>query len=417
MTLIYLNRGNEARAAMKQVRIGFPDSKFADEAFYQENLVLFNAAKYPEAILGFTEIISAPKTSEFLAQAIFKRAQSFTSSDKFDLAIQDYKRIVNEFTTEKIAKDALAGLQENLIKVGKPEEFGQVLETFQSTNKSESENEAIDFKYGAARAIYEGKKFDIAITSLKDFISKYPLNENIVEANYLVADAADQINDTLTAIQYFQKVIGQNEHPQVNKVILRAAELSFGQNKHSDAVYYYRLFKSKNLEADKQSLAFNKIIEITYASKNVDSIASLLSELEPLELISKEEKAKLTRALADLYSSDSTQIVFKRLWLGKVITLDKNEIGAEAQYELALLLRGEGKYKESNEMITSKFKNEFAEASDAVIGKSYILLAENFVALKNLAQAKAILKSVIDNSSDSAVIELAKNKLKSLPLK
>jgi tetratricopeptide (TPR) repeat protein len=417
MTLVYLNRGNEARAAMKQVRVGFPDSKFADEAFYQENLVLFNAAKYSEAILGFTEIISASKASDFLAQAIFKRAQSYTNSDKFDLAIVDYKRIVNEFTTEKIAKDALVGLQENLIKVGKPEEFGQVLETYQSTNKSESENDAVDLKYGAARAIYEGKKFDKAITSLKDFISKYPTNENIVEANYLVADAADQINDTLTAIQYYQKVMDQNEHPQVNKVVLRAAELSYGQKKYSDAIQYYRLFKSKNSEVDQQSLAYNKIIAITYESRNVDSIASLLAELEPLNLITKEEKAKLARSLADLYTSDSTQIAFKRLWLTKVITLDKNEIGAEAQYELALLLSGEGKYKESNDMITTKFKNEFAEASDAVIGKSYILLAENFVSLKNLPQAKAILKSVIDNSSDTSIIELAKNKLKSLPIK
>ena len=417
MTLIYLNRGNEARAAMKQVRVGFPDSKFADEAFYQENLVLFNAAKYSEAILGFTEIISASKASDFLAQAIFKRAQSYTNSDKFDLAIVDYKRIVNEFTTEKIAKDALVGLQENLIKVGKPEEFGQVLETYQSTNKSESENDAVDLKYGAARAIYEGKKFDKAITSLKDFISKYPTNENIVEANYLVADAADQINDTLTAIQYYQKVMDQNEHPQVNKVVLRAAELSYGQKKYSDAIQYYRLFKSKNSEVDQQTLAYNKIIAITYESRNVDSIASLLAELEPLNLITKEEKAKLARSLADLYTSDSTQIAFKRLWLTKVITLDKNEIGAEAQYELALLLSGEGKYKESNDMITTKFKNEFAEASDAVIGKSYILLAENFVSLKNLPQAKAILKSVIDNSSDTSIIELAKNKLKSLPIK
>lgn len=104
MTLIYLNRGNEARAAMKQVRLGFPDSKFADEAFYQENLILFNAAKYAESILGFTEIINATKASEFLAQAIFKRAQSYTNSDKYDLAILDYKRIVNEFTTEKLPK-------------------------------------------------------------------------------------------------------------------------------------------------------------------------------------------------------------------------------------------------------------------------------------------------------------------------
>jgi len=43
--------------------------------------------------------------------------------------------------------------------------------------------------------------------ALKDFVEKYPNNENVVEATYLIGDAADQIQDTLTAIPFFKKVI------------------------------------------------------------------------------------------------------------------------------------------------------------------------------------------------------------------
>jgi predicted negative regulator of RcsB-dependent stress response len=68
-------------------------------------------------------------------------------------------------------------------------------------------------------------------------------------------------------------------------------------------------------------------------------------------------------------------------------------------------------------MIWDKFRNQFAESSDAILGKAYILLADNFVELKNIPQAKATLKSIIDNSSDSVVIELAKTKLNALPIK
>ena len=417
MTLVYLNRGNEARAVMKQVRVSFPESKYAEDAFYQENLILFNAAKYAEAIVGFSEIISSKKTGETLAPAIFKRAQSYTNNDQLDLAIIDYKRIINEFSGEKIAKDALVGLQENLIKEGRPEEFGQVLDSYQASNKSESDNEAIDLKYGAARGIYEGKKFDKAVVALKDFVEKYPSNENVVEANYLIGDAADQIQDTLTAIPYFKKVIEQNEHPQVNKVILRLADLLAGQKQFAEAVGYHRLFKAKNPEPEQQVSAYTKIIQTFSAANALDSLGSVILEISPLELFSKEELAKFSRALANLYGSDSLQVEQKRKWLAQTIVFDKNELGADAQFELASLLSKEGKFKESNEMISSKFKNEFAEASDAVIGKAYVLLADNFVALKNLPQARAILKSVIDNSSDSGVIELAKTKLKSLPLK
>jgi tetratricopeptide (TPR) repeat protein len=417
LTLVYLNRGNEARAVMKQVRISFPESKYAEDAFYQENLILFNAAKYAEAIVGFSEIISSKKTGETLAPALFKRAQSYTNNEQFDLAITDYKRIVNEFSGDKIAKDALVGLQENLIKVGRPEEFGQVLDTYQANNKSESDNEAIDLKYGAARGIYEGKKFDKAVVALKDFVEKYPSNENVMEAHYLIADAADQIQDTLTAIPYFKKVIEQNEHPQVNKVILRVADLLVGQKQFSEAVGYHRLFKAKNPEPENQLAAYSSIIQTFTVANALDSLGAVIQEISPLELYSLEDKAKFSRQLANLYGSDSLQVVQKRKWLDQTIIFDKNEIGADAQYELAELLAKEGKFKESNDMISTKFKNEFAEASDAIIGKAYVLLADNFVSLKNLPQAKAILKSVIDNSSDSGVIELAKTKLKSLPIK
>jgi tetratricopeptide (TPR) repeat protein len=417
LTLVYLNRGNEARAVMKQVRISFPESKYAEDAFYQENLILFNAAKYAEAIVGFSEIISSKKTGETLAPALFKRAQSYTNNEQFDLAITDYKRIVNEFSGDKIAKDALVGLQENLIKVGRPEEFGQVLDTYQANNKSESDNEAIDLKYGAARGIYEGKKFDKAVVALKDFVEKYPNNENVMEAHYLIADAADQIQDTLTAIPYFKKVIEQNEHPQVNKVILRVADLLVGQKQFSEAVGYHRLFKAKNPEPENQLAAYSSIIQTFTVANALDSLGAVIQEISPLELYSLEDKAKFSRQLANLYGSDSLQVVQKRKWLDQTIIFDKNEIGADAQYELAELLAKEGKFKESNDMISTKFKNEFAEASDAIIGKAYVLLADNFVSLKNLPQAKAILKSVIDNSSDSGVIELAKTKLKSLPIK
>jgi predicted negative regulator of RcsB-dependent stress response len=163
-------------------------------------------------------------------------------------------------------------------------------------------------------------------------------------------------------------------------------------------------------------MGYKQIFNAFYAAKNLDSVGKVILEVEPLDLFSTTELASMSRKLADAYS-DSTQIGQRNEWLAKTIALDKNDIGGEAQIELAMQLSQGGKYKESNEMITTKFKNEFADVSDGVIGKAYVLLAENFLSLKNLAQARAILKSIIDNSTDNAIVEVAKLKLKSLPLK
>ena len=417
MTLSYLNRDAEARQTFKQVRMNFPDSKYAEDAIFQENLLLFNGHKYKEAILGFTEIIDAKTKSEYLAQAILKRAQAYTNNEQYELALADYKRIINEFSADKIAKDALIGLQENLIKVGRPEEFGQVLENYQASHAAESNDaEAMDLKYSAAKGIYDGKKFDKAIPALKDFVAKYPTDENVVEAYYLIADAADQIKDSTEAVSAYKKVIEQNAHPQVNKAILRAAELEFSLGNYQSSVNYYRMHQAKMKEPEHVLSGYNQIFNAFYAAKNLDSVGKVILEVEPLELYATTELATMSRKLADAYT-DTTQLELRNQWLAKTIALDKNDIGGEAQIELALQLSQAGKFKESNEMITTKFKNEFAEVSDGVIGKAYVLLADNFVSLKNLAQARAILKSIIDNSTDNAIVDVAKTKLKSLPLK
>ena len=63
-------------------------------------------------------------------------------------------------------------------------------------------------------------------------------------------------------------------------------------------------------------------------------------------------------------------------------------------------------------MILDKFRNEFAEVSDTTLGQAYLHLAKNLIELKNLVQAKATLKSIIDNSEDKESVEAAKVLLK-----
>ena len=82
---------------------------------------------------------------------------------------------------------------------------------------------------------------------------------------------------------------------------------------------------------------------------------------------------------------------------------------AQAQIQLK---NAKGDFAASNEMILDKFRNEFAEVSDATLGKAYLLLARNLIELKNLAQAKATLKSIIDNSEDKESVDAAKALMK-----
>ena len=81
---------------------------------------------------------------------------------------------------------------------------------------------------------------------------------------------------------------------------------------------------------------------------------------------------------------------------------------------LATLLSNDAKYKESNDHIRLNFVDKggrFYDAEASVVGKAFLLLADNFANLKNIAQSKAILSSLIESSSDVEIKKQAKVKL------
>ncbi|HTE33167.1 MAG TPA: tetratricopeptide repeat protein, partial [Chryseolinea sp.] len=87
----------------------------------------------------------------------------------------------------------------------------------------------------------------------------------------------------------------------------------------------------------------------------------------------------------------------------------RDEYGAEAKYLLAQIFHQQKDYKQCYETLVS-LNNDFASYEDWV-GKSYLLLADNFIAMEDLFQAKATLQSLIDNFPQQQVKDEARKKL------
>jgi TolA-binding protein len=87
----------------------------------------------------------------------------------------------------------------------------------------------------------------------------------------------------------------------------------------------------------------------------------------------------------------------------------RDEYGAEAKYLLADILHQQKEYKQSNETLIS-LNSDFAEYQEWV-GKAYLLLADNYVAMENVFQAKATLQSLIENFPSQQVKEASRKKL------
>jgi tetratricopeptide (TPR) repeat protein len=121
--------------------------------------------------------------------------------------------------------------------------------------------------------------------------------------------------------------------------------------------------------------------------------------------------ARSAMALNDLLTAEKEYAL--------VAKVPNSEAGAEAKFGLAQILFLNGNFKESQkkcfDLINQSPSYEFW------IAKSFLLLGDNYLAIKDTFQAKATYKSLAENyeptpSDQEDIIELAKGKLQAIEL-
>src|SRR5690606_18083775 len=90
----------------------------------------------------------------------------------------------------------------------------------------------------------------------------------------------------------------------------------------------------------------------------------------------------------------------------------KDENGAEAQYLLAEIQYKAGDYQKSIETLYD-FNTNFS-IYEFWLGKSFLLIADNYIALDENFQARATLNSLIEKSPVPEIVSQARAKLKLL---
>jgi hypothetical protein len=114
------------------------------------------------------------------------------------------------------------------------------------------------------------------------------------------------------------------------------------------------------------------------------------------------------------YALDAQDYTLANQWFEKAIALNLDEVGGRASLAIAKIKALQKDLKASNAWIVGQFvqaEARYYHLPDSIVGLAYLQMADNFVQLKNLVQAKAILQSVLNSSSDDAVKVLAKKKM------
>ncbi len=408
-------KNEAALASLNTVIDRYPESRYRDNAIFQKGLLYFEEGNNQQAVSSFSRLLDSDSQSKLVPYALLRRALAYTNQQKYQQASSDYKQIIRQYTDHSTANSALLGLQEVQAMSGQGgEDFEEYLAIFKRANPENKELANIEFE--SAKNLYFSQKYQQAIQRLEEFISNYPDNGNVNEARYYIAESYYRSDQIEQALQAFYEIAQNGTSSRLSRSIQRVAELEQMQENYPQAIKYYRDLASMARNKREQFNAWSGLMTSYYElGQDQDDLLDSVEYFAD-QILEKGNVSASAENMAMLYKGKAA---YERGNYDKAVdnfllTLNtaKDEYGAEAQYLMAKVQHEQGKYAESIETLYDLNKN--FSIYENWLGLSFLLIADNYIALDEGFQAKATLKSLIENSPLPDIREQAQQQLRAL---
>lgn len=396
-----------AKQKFEDVVQNFPNSRYYDQALYEKALIDLENGHYSVAIAGFSTLMKERPRSLLRPNALLKRALSYQNFDNTNEAIKDYKTILKDHPTHSTAPSALLSLQDLLTQAGRTDELNEILRSYKKVNPNSKALLTIDLR-NAEQAFFEGK-YKESITLFKAYINKYPEGGS-PNAKYYLGEAYLNSGDNENALRYHMVVVQEQKSTYMERSMRRVGDLLYAKEQYRAAIDSYRLLASITKSSRSQIKAWEGLMNTYYEMKKLDSVRHYAQEIiEKGNSTASRNKATLyvAQSYYDENKLNEALPLFK-----KVSESAKDKTGAIALYSYAHVLYNQGQYKPSLDALF-RLSKEFP-MDDDLRGKNFLLIADNYIGLKEYFQAKATLNSIIARSPNRNIVTEARKKLKSI---
>ncbi len=399
----------ESAGELDQVVKNYPQSRFLDEALYQYAELDFLQGNYSASVSGYSKLINSNKSSRFLPYGYLHRAASYYNLKDYNKTSDDYIAIIEKFPSHPLTNEVLLPLQESLNLAGRAAEFDRYMTQFKTANPGAKGIEIVEFE--SAKTLYFNQEYAKAIQSLGNYATNYPESPRLSEAKYYQAESYFRFKDPQKALEIYYVLKTDQAFLFANKVTARIAELEFKQGRYEKAIpEFHRLAKIATNKKEQYN-AWSGLMESHYFLAQYDSSVFYAQEIIKNGNVNASAQNKASVYMGKSAMAQGDYETAKDEFINTLNTA-QDEYGAEAKYLLAEIFYLNKDYKTSTETLF-ELNSSFAAYTEWV-GKSYLLISDNYEAKGELFQAKRTLQSLTENFPLQHIKDQAKEHLKKI---
>lgn len=387
----------------------YPNSLYLEDALYQRGQIYMEETSYQAASVSFSDLLSTKPNSPFVPYALEGRAVANFSLQNYDQTIKDYSTILNNHPNAENAETALKGLQETLALQGRSGEFSDYLTKYKGANPSNGSVQSLEFE--AAKGTFFDKNYSQAIRGFENYLKNYPQSAQRADALYFLGDSYMQVGDTEKALVQFKTLEREPASPQRLRAMQKIGAIELERGNFAQAIPYLETSVQNARSKPEEAEAVQGLMIANFQTKKYQQAITQAERLATLDGVIPESspKALLIKAKSQRELNQKPQA---ELTLTALVADYKTEQGAEGLYLLALAAQEKGEVTQSSELIFDQ-SGPFVNY-DYWYGRIFLLLADNYVKSGEEFQAKATLESIVENSTNAEIKQMAQSKLQTL---
>ena len=397
-------------STMQSLLAQFPTSNYADDAGFETAYTYFNKGDLDKSKSDLTALISKYPHSSYVPRALVTIGLVQYNQDQDDAATETFKKVIADYGSTEEAKQALESIKNIYVDKGDSNGFINYANTTPIGNYSVAEQDNIVFQ--AANNLYLKGNFQGAMEGINAYFDKFPKAIHDKEAKFIRAESLVKLNRSSEAIADYEYILNDWTSDYTERSLVSISKVFLDEKKYNEAIVYLKRLETTADYKVHYSYALNNLLKAYDALNMPDDMLKYVQLVKESDKASEEEKnsSDLYAGKAYLIKSDTTNAVKA---FTSVTSKTKTLAAAEAKYNLAAVQYAKKDYKTSQKTCFDLINN--MPSYDYWVAKSFILLSDNYVALKDNLQAKSTLLSIIDNyDGKDDIVPTAKEKLEKI---
>jgi tetratricopeptide (TPR) repeat protein len=395
---------------MRDIKIAYPTSEYADDALLQLGDTYFEVDNVDNAYQSYNELVSKYKVSPLVNGAHLKLGLIAYNKGDLNTAISQYKAIFNNNPSSKEAESAILGLQEIYINdLGKSEEYVAYISTLPGYKITEGAADSLAYMVGVLR--YNEGEYEKAIAGFNNYLDKYPTGANRIKALYYRAESHTLLKKYSEALEGYEKLAKMGTSEYYVSALRKSALIAYNYTQAFDKAFnYYDLYYQNITDEDEKYKTALGALRSAFRITNGEAVKKYGTIISTHPKASAEERSTANYYVGKTHYRENNLLQAKVSFTNASEKTDNNQ-AAESRYLLAEILYKEGKKQEAEDQCNTA--NEANAAYPFWIAKSLLLLSDIYVDRSDLFNARAALEAVIENfPDDKELLVLANDKLK-----